>query len=97
MAQVVLFNNIVTSYITVTRRDGSGDKSKDKSGRNVNAWKKEQSSLNSKQLDKSLFAGLTKELDDSKSDFSTKDSSFDDFSALDEYLGKPGEAAGKKD
>ncbi|HXH31602.1 MAG TPA: hypothetical protein VNJ01_12380 [Bacteriovoracaceae bacterium] len=88
LAQLVLFNNIITSYIILNRTDGKGKNTKNETGRNVNAWKKEQKTLeSSNSIDKSVFAGLEKEFE-SDNTFSTKDSNIEEFQALDTILGK---------
>lgn len=53
LAQVVMFNNIITSHLELTRK---GDKNP--VGRNVNAWKKEESALTEAQVDPELFSNL---------------------------------------
>lgn len=56
MAQVVMFNNIITSQLSLTRIDEKGNKKS--AGRNVNAWKKEEEALKSTSVDQNLFTNL---------------------------------------
>jgi hypothetical protein len=63
LAQVVLFNNIITSHLNLERKDAKGDLQK--AGRNVNAWKKEEGSLKTASIDSGLFSNL-KSTDDEK-------------------------------
>lgn len=56
MAQVVLFNNIITSQLTLSRVDAKGNKTE--AGRNVNAWKKEAEDLKTAKIDEDLFSNL---------------------------------------
>lgn len=87
LAQIILFNNIVTSYIVLTKKGGKGGKGD--SGRNVNAWKKEQEGLKSSdKIDKSLFSNLEGDIKPNDSGLSTKGSNIEDFEALDKLLGK---------
>lgn len=55
LAQVVLFNNIITSQLDLTRIENGQEVS---AGRNVNAWKKEEAALRDSQIDESLFSNL---------------------------------------
>jgi hypothetical protein len=64
LAQVVLFNNIITSHLELTRIDDKGNASS--AGRNVNAWKKEETALGSAKVNSNLFDNL-KTTDDGKS------------------------------
>lgn len=84
LAQVVMFNNIITSHITLARR--VGDRT-EQAGRNVGAWRKEESALNQDGVDTSLFTNLkAPEGDDSGS--GVGNSQISDFSVLDNILGK---------
>jgi hypothetical protein len=56
LAQVVLFNNVITSHLELTRRDAQGNRTS--AGRNVNAWRKEEQGLSGAQIDAGLFANL---------------------------------------
>ncbi len=56
IGQVVLFNNIITSHLDLTRIDK--DNNATSAGRNVNAWKKEEQALKKSQIDSSLFSNL---------------------------------------
>lgn len=56
LAQVVLFNNIITSHLELKRMDANGKRSD--AGRNVNAWNKEEQGLKNAKVETSLFANL---------------------------------------
>lgn len=83
MGQVVLFNNIITSHLTLTKIDASG-KSQD-AGRNVNAWKKEEDALTEKKVNPELFANLKATTEGVQG--MGKDSQIQGFGILDEFLG----------
>lgn len=51
MGQVVMFNNIITSHLEIT-------KNKQNIGTNVNVWKKEERALENAQVNSSLFQNL---------------------------------------
>ncbi len=52
LAQVVLFNNIITSSLELTRPDGS------KAGQNISGWLKEEKELKKASINPSLFSNL---------------------------------------
>jgi hypothetical protein len=82
LAQVVLFNNIITSHLTL--RDTKGEEV----GRNVNPWKKEQQGLeDAKEIDSSLFAGIKNSIDTSEGS-GTKGNNIVGLTMLDNILGK---------
>lgn len=84
LAQVVLFNNIITSHLVLKKKDASGNEQE--AGRNINAWKKEEAALGTSQVDTELFANMKK-----TSDGATglgKDNQIAGFELLDEILGK---------
>lgn len=82
LAQVVLFNNIITSHLDLLDTKG------EKVGRNVNPWKKEQQGLESaKEIDPSLFAGIKNSIDTS-GDNGTKGNNIVGITILDTILGK---------
>jgi hypothetical protein len=83
MAQVVLFNNIITSYISLSKKEG--DKTVDL-GRNVNAWKNEQQALEKAGIDSSLFEGL-KEQSESSRTSTSNENSISGLTFLDTILG----------
>ncbi len=88
LGQVILFNNIITSYIRITKTE-AGSKKKGEEGRNVQAWKKEQQSLEAnKSIDKSVFANLEGSIKPDEGGISTKDSEIVDVGMLDGILGK---------
>ena len=84
LAQVVLFNNIITSYVPLTRRDSSGGM--EDAGRNVNAWKNEEDDLSNSNIDQSLFQNIKTSSDGVKT--MGKDESIGSFEVLDTILGK---------
>lgn len=63
LAQVVMFNNIITSHLDLERKKKDG--TTEKVGRNVNAWKKEEEALKKAKVDDRLFSNL-KTTDDGK-------------------------------
>ncbi len=84
LAQVVLFNNIITSHLVLKKKDASGEEQP--AGRNVNAWKKEEAALGTSQVDTSLFANMKKNTEDATG--LGKDNQIAGFELLDEILGK---------
>jgi hypothetical protein len=86
LAQVVLFNNIITSNLDLY----SGPKGKEKKlGQNTNAWKVEQDSRSGKsKTDPSLFTQLKADSADKKS-VDTSGTSVVGLGMLDTILGKP--------
>jgi hypothetical protein len=83
LAQVVLFNNIITSSLTLKKKDASGNLSD--AGRNVNAWKKEEQELQGK-VNASYFENIKKTTDGAQG--IGRDSKIAGFEILDELLGK---------
>ena len=83
LAQVVLFNNIITSSLSLKKKDASGNLSD--AGRNVNAWKKEEQELQGK-VNASYFENIKKTTDGAQG--IGKDSKIAGFEILDELLGK---------
>jgi hypothetical protein len=81
LAQLVLFNNIITSHLELTRKE---DKSS--AGRNVNAWKKEESDLKAAQIDSGLFSNLKSTDDGSNNRVGNEEFAGDEF--IDTFLGK---------
>src|SRR5690606_29580802 len=55
LAQVVMFNNIITSHLSLKRREG--DNLVDV-GRNTGAWRKEQQALERADVNAGLFENL---------------------------------------
>ena len=84
LAQVVLFNNVITSYLSLKKKDSSGNI--EEAGRNVNAWKKEEKALTASKVDPALFANLKASSDGV--DGLGKDNQIAGFEILDEILGK---------
>lgn len=85
LAQVVLFNNIITSHLSLQRRDSSGGLTG--AGRNTGAWRKEERELGQENVDTALFENL-KAADDENGGGGVGNSQIADFSVLDEILGK---------
>lgn len=83
LAQVVLFNNIITSHLSLKKKDSSGNLSD--AGRNVNAFKKEAEQMNGK-IQSAYFENIKTEA--SKATGIGKDSQIAGFEILDELLGK---------
>ncbi len=87
LAQVVLFNNIITSHLSLKKRESSGEESE--VGRNLGAWRKEERALGRDQVDTSLFENL-KATDPNGGNGGGigRDAQIADFSLLDDILGK---------
>jgi hypothetical protein len=85
LAQVVLFNNIITSYLTLKRKDANGDELPG-GGRNINAWKQEEKSLTAASVDPKLFENLKKSSDGAEG--IKKEEEISGFELLDKILGK---------
>lgn len=81
LAQVVLFNNIITSHLELTRKE---DKSS--AGRNINVWKKEEKDLKNAQIDPSLFSNLKASDDVGNNRLGNEEFAGDEF--IDTFLGK---------
>lgn len=58
LAQVVLFNNIITSHLLLKKANASG--TLESAGRNVNAWKKEEKELSDSRVQSDLFENMKK-------------------------------------
>jgi hypothetical protein len=84
LAQVVLFNNIITSHLSLKKRDADGNEQT--AGRNINAWKKEEAALGTAQVDAALFENLKKGSEGAQG--LGKDNQIAGFELLDEILGK---------
>lgn len=83
LAQVVMFNNIITSHLELTRK---GDKNP--VGRNVNAWKKEETALTEAKVNPEWFSNL-KTTDDGKPSNSIGDNEqLGGIEFIDKLLGK---------
>ncbi len=80
LAQVVLFNNIITSHISLKKKDGKD------AGRNVNVWKKEEQALISSKIKPELFENLKASNADATG--IGKDAQISDFKILDTLLGE---------
>jgi hypothetical protein len=84
MAQVVLFNNIITSQLELFEQDG-----KTSIGRNVGGWTKEYEGLNlaGDGIDMDLFKGIQKDAVDNGN--KSEDTSIAGSGIIDSILGKP--------
>lgn len=82
MAQVVLFNNIITSHLEI--KDGK-DRNK-VVGSNINVWKREEDSLKIAGVDENLFQNIKTTTSGSKG--ADKQEVIVDLSTIDELLGK---------
>lgn len=87
LAQMILFNNIITSHLSLQKRDSSGKTTS--AGRNLGAWRKEEQALDQDSVDTSLFENL-KATDPSGGSGGGigRDAQIADFSLLDDILGK---------
>jgi hypothetical protein len=81
LAQVVLFNNIITGHLELKKEDGSTV------GRNVNVWKKEEKGLESSQVNSNLFQNIKSSNADAKG--LSRDDKISGFQIIDSLLGKP--------
>ena len=86
LAQLVLFNNIITSHLSLQKRDSSGNLSS--AGRNVGAWRKEAEALGQDQVDETLFQNLKASDTDGENGGGVGNAQIADFSLLDNILGK---------
>lgn len=84
LAQVVLFNNIITSHLTLSKQISKNKYQE--VGRNINAWKKEAASLSEAQVDPQLFQNLQDRVEGK--DGIGKESEIAGFQLLDQILGK---------
>jgi hypothetical protein len=83
LAQVVMFNNIITSNLPLYEK--KGDKEVEV-GRNVNAWKVEERGLNKENIKSDLFQNLQ---NTAKTSSSAKQNSVVGLGMLDNILGAP--------
>ncbi|WPU65615.1 hypothetical protein [Peredibacter starrii] len=81
LAQVVMFNNIITGYIGLSNKKG------ETLGRNINVLKKETQGLETANVDSSLFENLKTSVD---GESTVKGGLFEDAVILDNILGKSG-------
>lgn len=84
LAQVVMFNNIITSHLKLQKEVSPGKY--EEVGRNTRAWQQEEDALKDATIDPELFANL-KATDDGKGNV-TKNSQLGSFKVLDSILGK---------
>jgi predicted RNase H-like HicB family nuclease len=81
LAQVVLFNNIITGHLELKKEDGSTV------GRNVNVWKKEEKGLESSQVNSNLFQNIKSSNADAQG--LSREDKISGFQIIDSLLGKP--------
>ncbi len=89
LAQVVLFNNIITSHLELTRRDAQGNRTS--AGRNVNAWRKEEQGLSRSQINTGLFANLRASDSEQSTNGIGANEQLGGMELIDQLLGKQGE------
>ncbi len=80
LAQMVLFNNIITSHLELR------DKNKNIVGTNINVWNREKNALETGQVDPSLFQNMKQS--NGKTNGLGKDSKIENFDFIDVFLGK---------
>lgn len=80
LAQVVLFNNIITSHLELKKAGG------EVVGRNVNAWKKEEKGLETAQVNSNLFQNIKSSTASEKG--LGRDDVISGFEIIDSLLGK---------
>ncbi len=88
IAQVVLFNNIITSHLELTKKKKGTNKGT-VVGRNVNAWKREEKALEAAQVNSSLFQNIKSSNSDATS--LGRENQIDGFEIIDSLLGKQSE------
>jgi hypothetical protein len=84
LAQVVLFNNIITSHLSLKKKDADGNEQS--AGRNINVWKREEAALGASRVDPGLFQNLKAGTEGETG--LGKDNQIAGFELLDEILGK---------
>lgn len=82
LAQVVLFNNIITSHLKLYTKDGK------EVGQNITAWKKEEADLKNATVDLSLFGQVQSSAANAKTP-DNKDNTIVGLDMIDQILGKP--------
>lgn len=85
LAQVVLFNNIITSHLSIERDLGNGKR--EKAGRNVNAFKKEAEDLKVAKVNGQFFENLKAQGDEGNSQVGQNDQ-LGGITLIEEMLGK---------
>lgn len=80
LAQMVLFNNIITSHLELR------DEKDNIVGTNINVWNREKNALETGQIDPSLFQNIKQS--NGKNSGLGKDSKIKNFDFIDEFLGK---------
>ena len=82
LAQVILFNNIVTSNLSLLDKDGQ------ELGKNTGAWKKESESLAKSNIDTSLYKNIQSAIDTSDNGSTGKNNSISGTAFIDAIIGK---------
>jgi hypothetical protein len=83
LAQVVMFNNIITSQLDLEKKTGKN--TYQKMGRNVSGWNKEKAGMDSQGINQDVFKGIQQGADDNG--VKTKES-IAEIGFLDQILGK---------
>ena len=84
LAQVVMFNNIITGSLELSKEKADG--SRETVGQNVSVLLNETNALKNSQIDQNLFQNLSKSVEGKTGN--TENSSFADITFLDKILGK---------
>lgn len=82
LAQVVLFNNIITSHLVLKDKNGNDV------GQNVNAWKREEADLKTAGVQENLFQNMKAS---SSGNGASGASEIGGIGLIEEFLGKPGQ------
>lgn len=88
LAQVVLFNNIITSHLELKKKTANGNL--ESVGRNTKAWKKEEEGLKTASIKSELFDNL-KAKDDGKGGQGANSGQISGFDVIDTILGDKGD------
>jgi hypothetical protein len=83
LAQVVLFNNIITSHLALQKKNSKNEY--EELGRNISPILKEKKDLEGAEIQSDLFSNLKT----NETSALGKGNQFSDFSILDDFLGKP--------
>lgn len=94
LAQVIMFNNIITSSIGLSKVDSSGNE--EQVGQNIGGLLKETNDLKNTGIDQNLFQNLRQTVDNAKG-MPEEGGMFGEFSILDKILGKSSDSPNPKD
>jgi len=83
LAQVILFNNIITSQLAIQEKDSGKEL-----GRNISGLKKEIAGLKSSGVEEGLFEGLKTNVDSQPNNSSDINGGFSGFGIIDTILGQ---------